>query len=182
MRTVLTGGKAPAGISTTYFLRLTLTRGKHLVSRNVCWLSTKPDTLDWSRTLGNGYGAVYAPGGYADLTGLQRLGPAAVRVSASTRTAGRDAVTSVRIANVTDHPVPAFLARADVRRGTAADTALGGDDEVLPIRWSDNDVTLWPGESQTLVARYRRSDLRGAAPVVSVAGWNVGRQVVAAGR
>jgi exo-1,4-beta-D-glucosaminidase len=47
-----------------------------------------------------------------------------------------------------------------------------GDNEVLPIAWSDNDVTLWPGESPTLIATYRTRDLRGRAPVVSVYGWN----------
>ena len=49
-----------------------------------------------------------------------------------------------------------------------------GDNQVVPIMWSDNDVTLWPGESETLRATYRRSDLQGAAPVVSVSGWNAG--------
>ena len=48
-----------------------------------------------------------------------------------------------------------------------------GDNQVVPIMWSDNDVTLWPGESETLHATYRRSELDGAAPVVSVSGWNV---------
>jgi exo-1,4-beta-D-glucosaminidase len=40
------------------------------------------------------------------------------------------------------------------------------------VFWSDNDVTLWPGESETLRATYRRSDLRGASPAVSVSAWN----------
>jgi hypothetical protein len=44
---------------------------------------------------------------------------------------------------------------------------------VLPISWSDNDVTLWPGESETLHASYRGASLSGAALVVSVSGWNV---------
>jgi exo-1,4-beta-D-glucosaminidase len=33
-------------------------------------------------------------------------------------------------------------------------------------------VTLWPGESETLRATYRRADLRGASPVVSVSAQN----------
>jgi len=40
---------------------------------------------------------------------------------------------------------------------------------VLPIVWSDNDITLWPGESETLTATYSASQLR-ATPVVSVCG------------
>src|SRR5262249_38337626 len=46
----------PAGISTTYFLKLTLTDGESVVSRNVYWLSTKPDVVDFTRTLGEGSG------------------------------------------------------------------------------------------------------------------------------
>jgi exo-1,4-beta-D-glucosaminidase len=38
------------------------------------------------------------------------------------------------------------------------------------VDWNVNDITLWPGESQTLRASYRRSALRGASPVVSVFG------------
>ena len=85
---------------------------------------------------------------------------------------GADTVTDVTIKNVSKTPTVGFFLRADVRRGTSAGVPAAGDNQVLPIFWSDNDVTLWPGESQTLSATYRRSDLRGAAPVVSVSGWN----------
>jgi exo-1,4-beta-D-glucosaminidase len=46
-----------------------------------------------------------------------------------------------------------------------------GGELVLPILWSDNDVTLWPGESLTLTAR--SATPRVATPVVEVSGWNV---------
>ena len=45
---------------------------------------------------------------------------------------------------------------------------------MLPIAWSDNDITLLPGESETLRVTYSRAELGGATPVVSVFGWNVG--------
>ncbi|MCO5969756.1 glycoside hydrolase family 2 protein [Actinoallomurus soli] len=179
VRTVLTP-KVPAGISRTYFLELTLTRPGATVSRNVYWLSTKQDEVDWSKSLGQGFGAVFKPGGYADLTGLQSLPAANVRVSASTRRNGGEATTTVTIRNVGSKPVPAVFTRADVRRGTSGGRALGGDDQVLPIEWSDNAVTLWPGQSQTLTARYRVADLRGAAPVVGITGWNLSALTVPA--
>jgi exo-1,4-beta-D-glucosaminidase len=103
-----------------------------------------------------------------------------VRVTASTHRSGEQDVTTVEISNVGTQPVPAFLIRADVRRGTAGGTLLAGDNQVLPILWDDNDVTLWPGESQMVTARYRHGDLQGATPVVTVAGWNLGSQTVLA--
>ena len=42
------------------------------------------------------------------------------------------------------------------------------------MTYSDNDITLWPGESQTIAATYGAAALDGATPVVSVFGWNVG--------
>jgi exo-1,4-beta-D-glucosaminidase len=162
----------PAGISTTYFLRLTLTRDHRTVSRNVYWLSTKPDSIDWANTTDQGYGAAFTPGGYADLTGLRGLAPTSVRVTAKTHRAGDNDVTEVTVTNTGSGRAPAFLTRADVRRATAAGVPLGGDDQVKPILWTDNDVTLWPGESQTITATYRHDELRGARPVVTVSGWN----------
>jgi exo-1,4-beta-D-glucosaminidase len=44
---------------------------------------------------------------------------------------------------------------------------------VLPVRWSDNQVSLWPGEKVTLTAAYRTADLGGAAPAVQASGWNI---------
>ncbi|MBV8943748.1 MAG: hypothetical protein JO240_18650, partial [Solirubrobacterales bacterium] len=48
-----------------------------------------------------------------------------------------------------------------------------GDNEILPVFWSDNDITLWPGESETLQVSYRKADLHGRSPVVTVGAWNV---------
>ncbi|MWA04117.1 beta-mannosidase [Actinomadura sp. LD22] len=177
VRTVATA-PPPEGISRTYFLELALTRHGATVSRNVYWLSTKPDAVDWKNTLGKGSGATFRPDGYADLTGLRTLPRAAVRATAATRRDGADLVTTVTI--TATGTAPTVFTRADVRRGAPGGRPLPGDDQVLPIRWNDNDVTLWPGQSQTLTARYRASDLRGAVPVVSLAGWNLPLRTVPA--
>ncbi len=179
VRTVLQPS-VPAGTSRTYFLELTLTRDGKTVSRNVYWLSTAKDSVDWSKTLGSGSGAVFQPDGYADLTGLQKLPTATVQASASTHRSGADSVTTVTIRNTSRTPVPTVFTRADVRRGTADGHRQGGDDQVLPVTWNDNDVTLWPGQSQTLTVRYRTSDLHGAQPVVTLTGRNIPDQTIAA--
>ena len=44
---------------------------------------------------------------------------------------------------------------------------------MLPVTYSDNDITLWPGESQTVAVSYNASKLDNADAVDSVFGWNV---------
>jgi exo-1,4-beta-D-glucosaminidase len=88
--------------------------------------------------------------------------------------------SQVTITNDSPTSTVSFFLRADVRRGTATGKPQPGDNEVLPVFWDTNDVTLWPGESQTLTASYRRSALHGAAPVISVSGWNVPTTDIAA--
>jgi exo-1,4-beta-D-glucosaminidase len=63
-----------------------------------------------------------------------------------------------------------------------------GGELVLPILWSDNDVTLWPGESVTLTARFAimgaetpaptGGPLAGPSVLVEARGWNVPTQSV----
>ena len=74
----------------------------------------------------------------------------------------------------------AFLIRADVRRGTASGTELSGDNELQSSTWQNNDLTLFPGESQTLTVTYNSADLQGATPVISLSGWNLPKIDVAA--
>jgi exo-1,4-beta-D-glucosaminidase len=104
-----------------------------------------------------------------------------VSVTAHTAADGSDDVTELTITNTSATTAPAFFIRADVRRGTATGVAAPGDNEVLPALWSDNDTTLWPGESETLQVRYAAAALHGASPVVTVSGFNVAGQQVAAG-
>jgi exo-1,4-beta-D-glucosaminidase len=48
--------------------------------------------------------------------------------------------------------------------------------QLLPSIWSDNYVSLLPGETRTLTARWRPEDAPGAIPTVAVDGWNVVRK------
>ena len=158
----------------TYFVELLLTRGGQVVDRNVYWLSTQQDVVDWAKTKGNPQANMTQ---YGNLTQLRSLAPATVSATAVTHPDvagdGNDTETDVTITNTSTTPAVAFFLRADVRRGSTSGAPARDDNEVLPITWSDNDVTLWPGESETLRATYKRSALGGASPVVSVFGWNV---------
>jgi len=155
-------------LSPTYFLELSLTSndGK-LVSRNVYWLSTQPDVLDWKHS--NWYMTPVTQ--YADLTALQSLPAATSNVRATTRRDGDDNVTTVTLSVPDSSKTVALFQHLSIRKSANGDAAL-------PILWSDNDVTLWPGESLTITARYAAKGI--TAPVVEVSGWNVQVQHVAA--
>jgi hypothetical protein len=109
----------------------------------------------------------------ADLTGPSGLGavPVSTNASSTTRSDGTK-TTTVVLKNTSTGKVPAFYADTHVVDPTGA--------PVLPVRWNDNAVSLWPGETTTLVARYRTADLKGSAPSVRVSGWNTGTRTVPA--
>jgi len=157
----------------TYFVELQLKQNGTLVDRNVYWLSTQPDVVNWGKSLGQPVGTVNQ---YANLTGLQALPHSAVTATSSTVNQagpdGADRATTVTITNTSSSTV-AFLLRADIRRGTAGGQELSGDNELQSSLWQDNDITLFPGESQSLTVTWHSADLQGATAVVSVSGWNV---------
>jgi exo-1,4-beta-D-glucosaminidase len=162
-----------------YFVELVLKQSGSFVDRNVYWLSTQPDVVNWTKTLGQPQGTVTT---YANLTSLQTLPASTVSVTAATTHQagpGGDLTTSVTITNTSASTV-SFLLRADVRRGTAGGQELAGDNELQSSIWAGNDITLFPGESQTLTVSYTTSDLQGNTPVISVSGWNVAKIDVAA--
>jgi exo-1,4-beta-D-glucosaminidase len=175
--------KVPAAGSSpvqVYFVELNLKQNGTLVDRNVYWLSTQADATNWSRTLGQPQGVIST---YANLKALQTLPQSSISATASTaRQAGPDGAdlaTTVTITN-TSSATAGFLLRADVRRGTASGQELSGDNELQSSIWQDNDITLFPGESQTLTVSYNSADLQGATPVISLSGWNVPKIDIAA--
>jgi len=94
--TTLNKVATPSGLSATYFVRLLLKDSSgNVVDRNVYWLSTKADTLNYDDS--TWYDTPQS--GYADLTGLQNLGAGKVDVDASTTTAGDRSTTSVKLSN-----------------------------------------------------------------------------------
>ncbi|GAA4527841.1 glycoside hydrolase family 2 protein [Amycolatopsis samaneae] len=156
----------PDGISTTYFVRLLLRDAQgNVVDRNVYWLSTQPDEVnteadEWRLS---------PQTAYADLSGLRRLAKGTVSATASSEARGDDVTTHVTLTNPGDQV--AFFLRA---------TVIAGDTEVAPAIWSDDYVTLWPGESMTLTAKYRRAQLNNTEPAVRLNGVNVDTRQLAA--
>jgi exo-1,4-beta-D-glucosaminidase len=151
----------PEGTGPTYFLSLALADAAgRAVSRNDYWLSTAPDVPDPAHA----QWYVTPVRGFANLTGLRRL-PAATVSSAATFTSGRGEGRA-RVVLVNRSNAVAFFVRAAVRR------AQDGE-EVLPVLWDDNFVTLYPGERRVLTARWALRDLAGRRPRLGVEGWNL---------
>ncbi|WP_225737507.1 glycoside hydrolase family 2 protein [Dyella acidiphila] len=148
-------------LSRTYFVELELASadGKPL-SRNVYWLSTQADQLDWPHS--NWYLTPVTH--YADLTALQSLPATASEVHATLQQAGGENTVSVTLTLPASSKAVALFQHLAIRRAAGGQLAL-------PVLWSDNDVTLWPGESLTLTAHYAGQG--SAPPVIEVSGWNV---------
>jgi exo-1,4-beta-D-glucosaminidase len=149
---------AVSGLSTTYLIRLQLKdSGGAVVSNNLYWYSTTPDALgnksNWYST---------STKTYANLSGLTSL-PANSGLST---TVTRSAPDTVAVTLNNTGSTLAFFVRPEL-------TAGNGGQEVVPVTYSDNYVSLWPGESTTITVSYAPGDLGGQAAYLRVRGVNV---------
>ncbi|MEU8461214.1 exo-beta-D-glucosaminidase [Streptomyces sp. NPDC029003] len=159
--TALTVPAGAGGPGATYLARLTLTdRTGREVSRNVYWLSNRPDVLDYDA--GDWY---HTPAtAHGDLTGLTSLPKAALTATARTTRHADTATTTVTLRNTSSRNIPALM--TDVRLVDSHDAP------VLPVRWDDNLISLWPGEQTVITATYRTTGLHGTLPDLRISGWN----------
>jgi exo-1,4-beta-D-glucosaminidase len=151
-----------SGLSPSYFLVLRLedSAGK-LVGSNFYWLSTKPETIDWPKSTW----WTTPTESYADYTALSQLSKVKLKVTDRTeRVASGNAVTHVTLENPSK--TLAFFVRLKVDKGVKGE-------EILPVVWEDNYISLLPGEKREVTATYRASELRASKPAVEVSGWNV---------
>lgn len=149
------------GLSPTYFLMLRLrdSSGK-LVGSNFYWLSSKPETLDWEKS--NWYTTPTAS--YADYTALSQLPKVRLNVVSHTERKGDEAITHVTLDNPSKSL--AFFVRLKVNKGK-------GGDEILPVVWQENYISLLPGEKREVTATYRNQELGASQPAVEITGWNL---------
>jgi len=150
-----------ADLSPTYFVLLQIqdADGKQ-VGSNFYWLSTKPETIDWAKS--NWYTTPTLQ--YADFTALSQLPKVKLNVSDHSEKQGENEVTQVTLENPSKSL--AFFVRLKVDKGK-------GGEEILPVLWQDNYVSLLPGEKREITATYRASELGTAKPYVEVSGSNV---------
>jgi exo-1,4-beta-D-glucosaminidase len=158
----------PAPEPGAYFvdLRLFAVDGR-LVSRNFYWLASPMDVLDPANTDWN-----HTPAkAFADFTALRRLPRARLNVSVERLERFVDDATAelvrLELRNPTDHL--AFFVQLRL--------VDGNGDDVLPVVWTDNYVSLLPGESMTVRGQLL-AGTRAGPLALEVRGMNVDRQLL----
>ncbi len=148
---------AVPGQSSTSFLKLELRDAQgRMVSQNFYWVPAKLAQLDWAKTT-----YVNTPAlSYADMRDLSSLSRASVRWSA--RRANEHGEVTVDLKN-SGRSVAFFLHLRVVKAGT--------DEEIAPIFWNDNFISLMPGEARALTVS-GLPDAKGAVEI-KLDGWNV---------
>ena len=129
----------PEGITPVYFVRLQLKNEKgDVVSDNFYWLSND---------------------GKNDFRAIAKLPKADLDLSQTTSYRDDETIMTIKVKNTSDKL--AFMHRLKITKGE-------GGDEVWPTFWSDNFLTLFPGEEKTVTASFAKQDLEGKNPVLAL--------------
>jgi exo-1,4-beta-D-glucosaminidase len=155
----------PQEITPVYFVRCELfdSRRNH-IAENVYWQSTKDDDLGDPK---NDDSFDLQQRSWADMTALNTLPEVQLELSAEETHRSAESRVTLRLQNSTDHI--AFFERATIIRSKDGD-------EILPIEYDDNYVTVFPHETTEIHGTIRDED--GAPKWVRVRGYNTSEQEI----
>jgi exo-1,4-beta-D-glucosaminidase len=150
-----------------YFVRCELRdQGGQLLADNTYWSSNTDDDLGEAK---NDVVFKVDLAKWADLSALNAMPRATLKISATTHAENDDRIATVTLANLTNRI--AFFVRVEVIAGNERE-------EILPITYTDNYVTLLPRESKTIVASFDAPAISDRQPAVRIEGYNVDAQTV----
>ncbi len=122
-----------------FLVKLVLTgRERKTISDNFYWFSTRKNA------------------DMHEIANLEKVNP---DISSEVRKEGKEYIIKVAVRNLSGKL--AFFNRLIITKGE-------GGEEILPAFWSDNFITLLPGEEKTLTARFSVEDAGDSQPVVAV--------------
>ncbi len=148
-------------LSKTYFLKLLLTDKTNAVkSINWYWLSQDVEQLDWNKT--TFVNSLQTK--YADFSDLQNMEKTSISMSYSTHIK-KDSI-SHQISLINNGKRIAFFVRVWALKGKSGD-------DILPVFFSDNYISLAPGEKRVITCTYATKDAGKVQPYFSTSGWNV---------
>lgn len=150
-------------VSKTYFLDLKLKdQTGQLIADNFYWLSTEADVMDYPATIW-----LHTPmKGYADFSALNSLKKIQIKSTHRFETSKDGKTRTVRVTLENPGNTVAFFIEMKVAGEKSGFT-------ILPVFWSDNYVSLLPGEKKEFTAEFNTSDLNGDKPVFLFSGYNV---------
>jgi exo-1,4-beta-D-glucosaminidase len=150
-----------SGLSDVYFLRLELKDANQQTrSINWYWLSKKSDELNWKKSKW-----YYTPqASFADYSALQNMTSTTINVEQSTNKKENETSHAITITNT--GKAVAFFVHVRVLKNKNAD-------DILPVIFSDNYISLAPGESRTIECNYENRYAENGKPYVLISGWNI---------
>jgi hypothetical protein len=135
----------PATLSAVHFIKLELhDAAGRLVSSNFYWRANDPRS--------------------EDLSALDKLPPVTLEAKTFRHDAGGKLLLDITLRNPAS--TVALMVHAQLRRS-------GDGQRVLPVYYSDNYLSLAPGEEKTATIEAEQSLLDGEMPLVSIDGWNI---------
>src|SRR5437667_9267711 len=157
-----------AGLPSTYLARATLRNADNTVlAENAYWGSTTDDDLGEAKNDEQFKTSLVK---WADMSALNAMPRTDVAVSSSFSHRNDEGVVKITLTNSSHHV--AFFLRAEVTKGTDGE-------EILPIVYDDNSISVFPHERRTIPATFRTSELADRKPALLLEGYNVGRPAVA---
>lgn len=144
-------------------IRLFDTQGQQ-ITQNFYWLSDKKDEFAWDKTTW-----AYTPQiGFADFTGLNSL--PSTEISASYLIVdGTDNLELLTTLENPSHKIAFFINLAVLD---------GSGNQVFPVFWNENYISLMPGEKRNLTCSIPKSILKGSGQSLQITGWNIGKRLL----
>lgn len=133
----------PSGLSAVHFVKLELRNSQNQLVS---------DNFYWRETANGNFQA------------LDSLPMVTLNVQAVKQTSGSNTLLNVTLANPSSNI--ALMSHLQLRRASSGQ-------RVLPVYYSDNYVSLLPGESRSVTVTAATADLNGDAPLLAIDGWNV---------
>jgi exo-1,4-beta-D-glucosaminidase len=148
-------------ITTTYFLDLRLADQNNIeIANNFYWLSTRPDVPDYEAKVETW--PYYTPSKeFADFTLLNSLPSAGINLEYSSKVVSENKTIAAKLDNLSDHI--AFFIELKVSAQKTKET-------ILPVFWEDNYISLLPGESRNIEAKFSAKHDK---TVLTIDGWNL---------
>jgi exo-1,4-beta-D-glucosaminidase len=161
-----------AKLPATYLVRAALMdAADKVLAENVYWASTANDDLGDAK---NDEQFKTSLSKWADMSALNSMPRSELNVSGQVSDSNGEQQAVVTLTNPANHV--AFFVRAEITQGPDGN-------EILPITYDDNYVTIFPHETRTIIAHFssdsgHATGAAGNSPGLRVEGYNVAKKVL----